>query len=121
MPLREVGKFPRGQAASRTVYCSDFRGGLNVSASPEALSDTDLTVAYNGYLSLTGGFYSRAGINSLSTQVAAAKMNNGFRFFQQIVNGSPIAYSAYDLCQFGSNLYRGDMHRLGRPLCLGWH
>jgi hypothetical protein len=116
MPLREVGKFPRGQAASRTVYCSDFRGGLNVAASGQALGDTDLTIAYNGYLSTTGAFSSRFGLSDLTGQIAAAAAVNGFRFYQGIVNGTPVmspTAHTYSIVQLGSNIYNENGSLIG--------
>lgn len=102
-----LGRLTKGSLGSQEFGIYSFAGGLNVRGfrSPQLLADTDLTDAYNGYVT-SGGFSMRNGMTSYqSSIVAGSNPCIGLaRFFQQVVNGASVSVTK-TLAHVGDTLY----------------
>jgi hypothetical protein len=109
MPVQTFGKLQRGNPSSFEFGAYDVSGGLNVNDVPEMIGDTDLTIAFNGYISASGGFTMRNGMSSYATSLGASPVKGLARFFQQVINGAPQSpLVKYTLAQSNGNLYNAS-------------
>jgi hypothetical protein len=86
----------------------DCSGGVNPRAMPQEMADDELTAGQNGYLSAEGGFQSRKGIAKRGVTLGAFPILGAFRFFQQVVDGAPIAIARTLLAQANNTLWNYD-------------
>lgn len=98
-----LGRFSRGQKASRDFGIYGFAGGINVKDVGQQVGDNDLTLGLNGYLRPGGGFASRMGM-TLFSALGIGPVSGIFRFYQGVVGGTTTSV-ARTLEQIGNSLY----------------
>lgn len=119
MAFKTYGKLQKGEADSMEFGFYGFRGGLNVKAAPQLVGDEDLTVAQDGYLRPDGAFQSRNGMSAYNaTTTSGPGMTILTRFYQDIVNGTPVGSETIKLlAQFNGELY--TVTPIGAPAAVG--
>lgn len=90
MAIKTFGKLQKGTPGSIEFGFYGFRKGLNVKAAPQLIADEELSIGTNGYLRPDGAFQMRNGMGSYSAATIANPLYLA-RFFQLVVNGSPVS------------------------------
>jgi len=89
--LTRLGALQTGTTQSQEFGIYGFRGGLNVKSLPQALPDSDLAIAQDGYLTSDGGFQMRNGMTPFGVPFPTTEPVYLARFYQGVLNGAAVS------------------------------